>query len=255
MNYRKFLILISCIYLISSYTNVFALPGPIQQVVSVVTTSAGTIPVFDAQYESDGASTTTVTYDHTVGAGCTNPIIVVDIEAYTNGSATINTMTIGKVNATFIDSQGISGYIRWVYMYQRAAVSTGANEINVVFASANDTWHVSSRSYCGVHQTVPVGTAVKNVSTDTSSQTPTASGISSATNELVIDAVVIRDEGWESAPVCSADSPQQERDNYHASTVFDASSSEKAGAASTTMSWFCTNTQPWAIIAVPLKPL
>jgi hypothetical protein len=206
---------------------------------------------FDAQAEGDGVDTDTVTYAHTVGGGCTNLIIVVDITGRRDGSLTINTMTIGGSSATSIDSQAVAGFSLGVDLYRRVGVSTSSNTITVVFAAANDRWHVSSRSYCGVNQTTPTGTAAKAADTSQTSSAPSVD-VLSASGELVIDEMTIRDsDSW---PTCSVGASQTQRDNTAVGFFHISGSSEEAGAGTITMDWSCDVADAWGIVGVPLKP-
>lgn len=207
------------------------------------------IPTFDAQAEGDIDLGTTATFNHTVGAGCANPIITVDIEAQ-DATRTINTMTIGGTNGTLIDNQAIAGFNREVFFYRRVGVSTGVNEINVVFSATMDGVHVSSRSYCNVNQTTPTGTPAK-ASHTTGTTTPTVN-VTLAAGDLAIDAMMQRNPG--STESCTKDASQTERDSGRSNGEYNYGGSEESGTGTVTMSWTCTASDVWAIIAVPLKP-
>jgi hypothetical protein len=110
---------------------------------------------------------------------------------------------------------------------------------------------LSVRSYCGVHQTTPVGTAASAISYGN----PITVDVSSAVGELVVDAVADRADLGDTL---AATAGQTERSNFIAdiSGVGIIAGSDKAGAAGTvTMSWTAAPSgQYWAMIGVSLKP-
>lgn len=204
---------------------------------------------FDAQYEGAGTSTDTVSYTHTVGSPCANPIIVVGIQARPDGSATINTMTIGGAAGTLIDTQDVAGWVRQAWLYRRVGVSTGSNTITVVFGASNEYWHVTSLSYCGVDQAAPTGTAAKTSQTTQGVNDPSVN-VTSAVGEVVVDSMIQTDNNDAGCgPIDGI-----ERDNTRVSFIANFGMHQKAGAASVTMNWSCDSDDVWGIVAVPLKP-
>src|SRR5512136_2166382 len=108
-------------------------------------------------------------------------------------------------------------------------------------------------SYTGVDQTTPFGAAATAIGNGTA---PTVT-LSSAVGELVVDTAGIR-QNTTGNQTLTAGSGQTQRYNDVSGTASNSNvrgaGSEKAGAASVTMSWTAASTGAWAIVAAPLKP-
>lgn len=126
------------------------------------------------------------------------------------------------------------------------APDTGTHNIVVTMSGNVFDFGAGAISYTGVHQTVPLGTAVTATGTST---TPSVT-VSSAADELVDDGLVIIH-----GDTLSVGAGQTQRWNAVAGSGFiKYAGSTEGGAASTTMSWSNTSSQTWAIVAVPIKP-
>jgi len=206
---------------------------------------AATIITFDAESSTSDGSTSNVNFNHTIGGGCANPIVVVSFVWYP--SSETPTVTIGGGAATTVNS--IVGS-RAIFMARRTGLS-GVVAVNIAMSGTIDQLLASARSYCNVHQSSPTGTSVTAGGGDVSGA-PNTVDVSSATDELVIDAIYVKDDTGQSL---TADAGQTERFNQTTSFYFMGGESDKAGAAgTTTMSWTQTADLAWGLIGVSLKP-
>jgi hypothetical protein len=126
-------------------------------------------------------------------------------------------------------------------LWELVAPATGSNNIIVSF---NFSVPVCSGAvtYTNVSQSAPKGTVVTN---SNSSGEPTVT-CSSATGELVVDAV-----GANTATLVVGASQTQRVNKAH--TGANVGMSEEAGAASVIMSW-TGNSADWESVCVPVKP-
>lgn len=218
----------------------------ISRVDAAVTFDPGAVAISTA----DGSSSPTVNV--TVGAGCTNRAIIAIVAWYEGGAApgSVSSMTIGGSAATFIGgvSPSAGAESRRIEMWYRVGVSTGSNTVTATMSESMYKISIAALSYCGVHQSVPLGTPA---TADTASPTAATVDVSSGATELVVDAAMTI--GHESF---TATAGQTERLNdATAAGFFYVGSSEKTGAGTTTMSWDLSGADANGIIAVPLKPV
>jgi hypothetical protein len=204
-------------------------------------------PTLDAQNNfedfSGGGTVFTLSGSITIGSLCTTDLIIV-VSVVTHSNIDVSDMTIGGSAATFID--GHATVARRISMWYRVGVSPGANTISMNFSGGANTVRASARSFCGVNQTTPIGTPAKVESTGTSASV----NVSSATGELVIDAIVARNPGTLTLTVGGGGQVEDLNisvDPYQAE-------SHKAGAGTVTMSWALSESQDWHQIGVSLKP-
>jgi len=135
-----------------------------------------------------------------------------------------------------------------VSLFGLVAPATGANTLAL-------TTDISARlcgggiSFSGVDQTTPTGTAVTAKAAGSS---PTVN-VSSATGELVVDAVTADDNC--SGGTFTVGASQTERVNINSASSCGCAlgMSTEAGASTTTMSWSWSLSTVWAMVAVPLK--
>src|SRR4030095_3861788 len=206
---------------------------------------AWAVPTYDNVTTTSGAVASGTSHVHAVGLGCTNPVVIVAIHCYYD--QTVSAVTIGGNSATQIGSTVIaSDAATQIGLWQRTAVSTGNNTVVTSFSGAVNYIAVSSVSYCGVDQTLPGGTPATNIGTDV---TPTVN-VTSATGELVVDAVAINNN----ATTFTVNGSQTQRANFGSGGSLFTGVSEKAGATTVTMSWTIDAGDYWAIIGVALKP-
>ena len=203
-----------------------------------VSAAVVTSPTFDSSSSTSGTATTQ-SWTHTVGSG-NNRILIV-----TTGSQNVNanTVTFNGVALTLIGRQIDGGGATRISMWYLLSPATGAGTIQVTYASGSDAKVMGASSWSNVNQASPIGTFG---SQSGSSGTTASVAVTSATNEIVVDAV-----SYEGLGSLTASAPQVERWNVGLIDVVGGHSS-KAGASSVTMSWTIPSS-PWAIGAVSLK--
>jgi hypothetical protein len=202
---------------------------------------------FDAANSSSITNDTALAWSHTVGGGCTNPILLICVNWQDATLTQSPSVTYDSVGATLIAAitNTSAGDFRTEF-WRLVAPTTGSSQtVSVTLPDTMNSVAGGSASYCGVDQATPLGTpasaAVDN--------TPVTVDVSSASGELVVDCASSKIETIE------ADPSQQERVNVDASGEANVGMSEEAGAATVTMSWTQTpGTQYWATVGVALKP-
>lgn len=152
----------------------------------------------------------------------------------------------GASMAEIINSTNVSANVR-VWVYGLVAPATGANNLAFTYsgASAGRTV-IAVRSFTGVDQSTPIGTAVAG----TAGGGTRTVDVTSAANELVVDMGLNRSGG-----TLTVGAGQTQRVNQ-ASAVGDqvGTSSDEAGAGTVTMSWTSTGDDEWVLVGIPLKP-
>jgi len=216
----------------------------------VLCQNAWAAPTFDAATTSeDNDGDSSISFNHTVGGGCSNPIIVVAVAWRSNSSQTLDSMTIGGGAGTQVSAQADAGNTRSLAMWYRTGVSTGINAISGSFSAGAGFIVMSASSYCGVNSGAPVGTP-----TATFDENPTNASVTvtSAVGELVVDAVGGRNGGSTTLSVGAGQTSRSNFTDVSAATVL--ATSDEAGAASVSMDWTITNSSGWLQIGVALKP-
>ena len=184
------------------------------------------------------------TFSHTV-ANQANRILIVGVclEYY---NISVTSITYAGVSLTKIDRRAsASSSGNSAELWYLINPTTGANNV-VVNLDGESNVVIGASSYYDVHQTTPLGTAVKA----TGNSTPATVNASSASGELVVDTV-----GSNKTLTVGADQTQRwNRDDTDAYRYGGGSS--EPGAATVTMSWVLSGSSGryWNIIAVPLKP-
>ena len=134
----------------------------------------------------------------------------------------------------------------YITLYYLIAPDTGSNTISVSVTGNVFDFGGAGISITGAHQATPLGTAA----TATGTSTAPSVNVTSASGELVVDALAIVHGG-----TLSVGSGQTSRWNAPTANAFvKHAGSTEAGAATTTMSWSNSTSQAWAIAAVPVKP-
>jgi hypothetical protein len=213
--------------------------------------SAHAVPTHDATSTPvtvNGSGT--LSRSHTVSGGCTNPFLTVKIGWFSgSGTSTISSVTYNSVALTEVDTVSDGSNNSNVSMWELINPATGSShDATVTFGVAPNEITLIVSSYCGVHQTTPLGTAATGVDV-TSTATVT---VASAADELVTDAVFL----WGPNGSLTVDGSQTQRGNINdPSTEKWAGGSDKAGAASVVMSWTLTGDFiVWEQIGVSIKP-
>ncbi len=134
------------------------------------------------------------------------------------------------------------------------APNTGNANVTVTWSGNIAAGVVAVNTFTGAHQTVPFGTAV----TGTGNSNTMSVVVSSAVNDMVLDAISLGDNSNQLA--LPTGSGQTQRWNIEAnvsgSSTYDhtGGGSTEPGAASVTMSWTENSSLQWAQKAVPIKP-
>jgi hypothetical protein len=208
-------------------------------------TSAHAAVTFDDITSADVDALAQATFNHTVDGGCTTPIIIVTAVWYSSTTA-LTGVTVEGAPAIFVSGATNTDATRRVEMWRLTGVATGVNEIVIDWGGLASGVAAAS-SYCGVHQTVPLGTPATATGVTT---TPTVA-VTSAADELVIDA--LGTGGTATAAVHVSQTERLSLSNLIPGVAL-LGASEEAGAASVTMSWTLSETDYWAIVGVALKP-
>lgn len=195
---------------------------------------------FDASPSAvTGSAVETKTWAHT----CTgsNLILIVGLafrSTVSSVSVTYNGVAMTSVGDT---AAGPTGGV--VYMFRLVNPATGANNVVANWTTASNMVG-GSMSFTGVSQSDPIGTPT----TATGTASPATTTVSSATGELVVDALS------SNAVLPSVGADQTTRYGPTLSTNVYGAGSTEAGASSVTMSWTFGSAANWGIVAVPLKP-
>jgi hypothetical protein len=212
----------------------------------LTTAPAHAVVTFDAQADGAVDGFDELSFDLVVGALCANPIVIPSVTWASTGIALMTGQTIGGSAATLVTGVTNTDAGRRIELWHRVGVSTGVNSIVTSFDNANAAT-ISARSYCGVHQTVPLGTAATAFDVTT---TPTVN-VAATTNDIVVDAMT-------SGAVATVVSAGLGQTNVFAMDDFSESyrhrESEEVGATTVTMSYELSEADYWAIIGVALKP-
>lgn len=217
-------------------------------------TAASSPPTFDATGEQDKYTTsgTSITFTHTCSGSNRLLLVAVAWQAITPGALvgiTYNGDALTKIT-------GATKTFNWAHtvveLWYLIAPDTGG-AYDVVITSANTVFlQGTSSSYNGVHQTTPFGTAAV-AGIDDPAGSPATVNVSSATGELVVDACNLPMVG---GTVTAGANQTKRASSYEPVTTGSSlSQSEEAGAESVTMSYTYTGSEPWGIVAVPLKPI
>jgi len=196
----------------------------------------------------------TASYTHTVGGGCSNAAVAIGIYGY-GGDRTVTSVTVGTggglVNAVEMGGQYANGdgggYNQWTALWVASGVGTAGQAINVTLNSSQTKLYVSTVSYCGVNALTPTGTAVISYDLNT---TPTIAGISSATGEIAVGAVIQRENtGSSTCAVSSINNRDNATETYYSTYLLG----DTAGAASVNLTWTCSDSDAWSGVGVSLK--
>lgn len=216
----------------------------------VLQTSLGwaATPTFDVASSGTAANTSSVTASLTVSAGCANPILIAAPAWQRNPLGTVSSAVATAGTMTFLVGRTYDGSSTSrieLYYYVGA---TGAQSVTVTFDASKNSMTLGLRSYCNVNQASAFGTSIAA----NGSATPITQNVTSATGELVIDAVAATGGTGETLTVGAGQT--QELNFFQDQTNHIQAASDEAGAGTVTMSWTISTNNYWASLAVPLKP-
>jgi hypothetical protein len=203
-------------------------------------------PTFDAQSQETMFDATSFSWTHTIGGACTNNIVVVAVAHYDANATTLMGVTVNGAAAAQIATIAPGGGSERLTTFEKEGASSGT--VEVIFSGSNGFGIGTARSYCGVDQTTPLGTAVTNSSEDSTTVTV---NVSSAASEMVIDAALVI--GLPVTATVGAGQTQRSNLTDLNGDFFRLVESDEAGAASVTMSWGLDAGHGWLTIGVPLK--
>ncbi len=198
----------------------------------------------DSASSAGCGSCTSLSWSHTVSG--TNRLLVVGPSGYDTADS-VTGATYNSVSMTVVPSSSTSNGNHTISQYGLIAPSTGANTVLVSATGPMTDLGAGAVSYTDAHQTTPFGTAVTATGTST---TPTVN-VSSAADEIVVDALNILHNG-----TLTVGAGQTQRwQAIGGSGFIKYAGSTETGSATTTMSWANSTSQAWAISAVPVKPV
>ena len=194
---------------------------------------------------------TTLTVSHTVAAG-SNLFLICGYTAQDDTAITSPTVTYNSVSMTAVTSskQSTTG-TRTVEMFSLVNPAAGsAHDVVFTFSQTMNTIAGGCSSFSGVDQSTPLGTAVTNSTTGTSS----AVTATSATGEMVID-FQVTSSNLTARSFTQAAGQTSNWKQYPASANCSGGSSREAGAAAVAMGWSWSGGAEYqALSAVSIKP-
>lgn len=191
-------------------------------------------------------SQTTATNSITIGSTMSGGYIVLGMGWYRQDDSPVSGVTFNGSAMTFLaitNDVSNAGAI----MYGRAvgSLAAGTYEAIVTFGGvAALEWSLGLTAVNGANQSSQSGTPAMMTSGGTT--TPSVN-VTSAVNELVIDTLMTYNGATHTGD-------QTENWDAGASANTTSASSREAGAASVTMSWVLSGSQPATLIGFPIKP-
>lgn len=201
-------------------------------------------PAVDSVSNISSSGVGPFTLSHTCAG--TDRLLRVNVMHY-DSSDDVSGVTYNGVALTPVPSGDATNGQYWLSAFYLIAPDTGTHDIIVTVTGSVFDIGITAVSYINVHQSVPLGTAV----TATGTSTAPSVTVSSASDELVDDGLIIVSSGS-----LTVGAGQTQHVNTPTSNAFiKYATSTEGGAASTVMSWTNGTSQAWAIMAVPIKPV
>lgn len=210
----------------------------------------------DATSKGNSNSATSLTFAHTTGAGA-NRLMLVSVmvgssSSFGGNASTVGTVTYGGTALTQVGAVAESGGRVRSYIYQLLNPPSGTANVIVSLSSGSTAkpLYAGVTTFTGVHQSTPLGTYTSKTTSSTTSASLT---VSSASGELVFDAIAVDGESSSNIAL-TASSGQTARWTTNTTNYLSGGSSTKAGASSVTMGWSWSSSNQYAIGAVAIKP-
>ena len=203
--------------------------------------------------EASNTATNTATWSHTVPTGSTRLLLVTVGMWDPLGQTSVSSVTYGgaalaRVTGLTPPNQAGGGLVD---IWYRLAPVEGTANIVVTLADVHAILLTGAVDFTGVDQTTPFGTPA----TATGTAATITVNVSSATGELVVDAVKAFRTGH---TALSPGADQTEQFDINSGATDSHAASTEAGATTVTMSWTYTDgvatDYAWAIAGVALKP-
>lgn len=181
--------------------------------------------------------------------------LLVDVaQGYSDDGVSPTSVTFNGSSLTKIAEVSHSSNSHKLSRWRLNGAASGTHNVVLTWPSAGAISYITVRSFSGVNATTPEGTSVTNTGTSTA---PTCTA-SSASGEMVVDAVVIdfNPVGHTSVTIGSGQTQDSKGNSNHGVSTLNATgaTSHAAGASSVTMSWTVDTADYWRCIATPLKP-
>ena len=211
------------------------------------------IAVSGTPTETSNTATSTATWSHTVPTGSTRLLLVTVGVWDPLGQTSVSSVTYGgaalaRVTGLTAPNSADGGLVD---IWYRLAPTEGTANIVVTLADVHAILLTGAVDFTGVDQTTPFGTPA----TATGTAATITVNISSATGELVVDAVKSFRTG---NTALSPGANQTEHVDINSGATDSHAVSTEAGAATVTMSWTYTDgtltDYSWATAGVSLKP-
>lgn len=214
--------------------------------------------VSSARLNSGDATSTTLTWAHTVGASGADRILVVAVQIARGSSIpSVSTVTYAGQSLTKTDgapadmTKQNSANTKRVELWKLVNPPTGTNNIVLTISAGGSLTNravvgAEASSWTGVDQTTPLGTSASASGTST---TPSVD-VSSAAGEVVVDSV---GAGATTSTTLTVGAGQTQISTTQPLNAGVGASSYEDGAATTTMSWTASSSAAWATVGVPLK--
>ena len=188
---------------------------------------------------------TTVTWSHTVNAN-TNGYLVVGV-GYKDGDALgVTGVTYNSVAMTPLADGGAAGGTNRAYLFGLKLPDTGAHDVVVTFSGTGTSSTCGALSYTGVDQTAPVGTKQEA----NGASTVAGVTVTSATGEVVVAAAC-----WEQSGTPTESGTRRWKiDGGDDASAATGGGQDRAGAASTVMTWTFGGNNWFSAAGIPLKP-
>ncbi len=186
-----------------------------------------------------------LSWTHTVGDE-SNRLLLVGVAIRNGGNQTVSGVTWDGTSLTQVPSGAVTnGTNVRAEMWYLVAPALGAGKTITVTLSGSANVAAGAITFAGVHQTTPFDSCASATGSSTS---PSVSGVTSATADVVVD--VLAAQG---TPTVTPGSGQTQAWTDENTDVRGAGDT-KEGAATVTMSATLATSQPWAIGAISINP-